>query len=203
MVRAMDASGWDERYAAAELVWSAGPNQTVARELGDLSPGTALDLAAGEGRNALWLAERGWQVTAVDFSAVGLAKAERAAAHRDVSLAVVVTDLMQYRPDDRYDLVLLAYLQLPWPQLREVLSIAAAALAPGGTLLLVSHDLQNLADGVGGPQDATVLQTPELVADALTGLTVEHAGRIRRPVEVDGVTRDAIDTLVRATRPAA
>jgi SAM-dependent methyltransferase len=197
----MDASGWDDRYAAAELVWSAGPNQTVARELGDLSPGTALDLAAGEGRNALWLAERGWRVTAVDFSAVGLIKAQRAAEHRGVPLTTVVTDLLQYRPEHRFDLVLLAYLQLPWPQLQKVLAMAAGALAPGGTLLLVSHDLQNLTDGVGGPQDPTVLQTPEHVAGALPGLTIDHDGRIRRPVEVDGGSREAIDTLVRASRP--
>src|SRR4051812_9854296 len=71
----MDAAAWDERYAAAELGWSASPNRFVAAELADLSPGRALDLAAGEGRNALWLAERGWQVTAVDFSRVGLEKA--------------------------------------------------------------------------------------------------------------------------------
>ena len=67
----MDARAWDERYAAAELVWSATPNQFVATELADLPPGRALDLAAGEGRNALWLAGLGWQVTAVAFSLVG------------------------------------------------------------------------------------------------------------------------------------
>ena len=198
----MDAAGWDDRYAAAELVWSAGPNQAVANEVGDLSPGAALDLAAGEGRNALWLAERGWQVTAVDFSAVGLAKAERAAELRDVSLTIVVTDLLRYRPEDRFDLVVVAYLQLPWPQLESVLAMAADAVAPGGTLLLVSHDLQNLTDGVGGPQDAAVLQSPDLVAGALAGLDIERAERIRRPVEVDGTTREAIDTLVRARRTA-
>ncbi len=70
----MDSRAWDERYAASELVWSSTPNQFVAAEVADLTPGRALDLAAGEGRNALWLAERGWQVTAVDFSLVGLDK---------------------------------------------------------------------------------------------------------------------------------
>jgi 2-polyprenyl-3-methyl-5-hydroxy-6-metoxy-1,4-benzoquinol methylase len=63
----MDAQAWDERYTASELLWSATPNQFVAAELSDLAPGRAVDLAAGEGRNALWLAERGWHVTAVDF----------------------------------------------------------------------------------------------------------------------------------------
>ena len=74
----VDAAGWDERYAATDLVWSAGPNQFVEAACADLPPGRAVDLAAGEGRNAIWLARRGWQVTAVDFSQVGLDKG----AHR-------------------------------------------------------------------------------------------------------------------------
>ena len=77
----MDARAWDERYADTELVWSSTPNQFVAAEVSELPPGRALDLAAGEGRNALWLAERGWQVTAVDFSLVGLDKGRQALAH--------------------------------------------------------------------------------------------------------------------------
>ena len=76
----MDADAWDERYAAAELVWSREPNQFVAAELADLPPGTAVDLAAGEGRNAIWLAARGWAATAVDFSQVALDKGARLAA---------------------------------------------------------------------------------------------------------------------------
>ena len=78
----MDASEWDRRYAAADLVWSAGPNAVVAREADDLPPGRALDLASGEGRNAIWLAERGWRVTAVDFSAVATERTRQLAAGR-------------------------------------------------------------------------------------------------------------------------
>ncbi|MGE3288168.1 MAG: class I SAM-dependent methyltransferase [Pseudonocardia sp.] len=197
----MDARGWDERYGQTELVWSAGPNATVAEQVAGLVPGTALDLGAGEGRNALWLAEQGWTVTAVDFSQVAMDKARAAAARRGVVLEAVVADVTTYRPDRSYDLVLLAYLQLTWDQLAPVLRTAAAAVAPGGTFLLVSHDLTNLHEGVGGPQDPAVLQTPEQVAGALGGLRVRTAERIRRPVESDGGTRYAIDTLVRATAP--
>ena len=75
----MDAKAWDERYADSELVWSVEPNQFVAAECADLPPGRALDLAAGEGRNAIWLARRGWDVTAVDFSQAGLDKGRRLA----------------------------------------------------------------------------------------------------------------------------
>lgn len=80
----MDSEAWDQRYAASELVWSRRPNQFVAAELGDLAPGTAVDLAAGEGRNAIWLASLGWSATAVDFSQVALDKGARLA--EDLSL---------------------------------------------------------------------------------------------------------------------
>jgi SAM-dependent methyltransferase len=194
----MDAAAWNERYATADLMWSAGPNRTVVEQTEHLKPGTALDLAAGEGRNAVWLAEQGWRVTAVDFSTVALEKARTAAERRGVALETVVADVTTYRPEGTFDLVLLAYLQLPWQQLRAVLATAAAAVASGGTLLLVAHDLANLADGVGGPRDPDVLQTPDQVAAALPDLRVEQAERVRRRVEVEGQTRYAIDTLVRA-----
>jgi SAM-dependent methyltransferase len=197
----MDASGWDARYSGTDLVWSAGPNRTVAEEVQDLPPGSALDLGAGEGRNAVWLAEQGWTVTAVDFSPIGLEKAQQVAQRRGVLIETVAADVLDYRAAKEFDLVVLAYLQLPLTQLTEVLGHAASALTSGGTLLLVAHDRSNLVDGVGGPQDPAVLQTPEEVAAALPGLRVERAERIRRPVEVDGVARWAIDTLVRARRP--
>lgn len=76
----MEATEWDRRYAEQELVWSAGPNQFLVEEAAGLAPGRALDVAAGEGRNAVWLAERGWRVTAVDFSTVGIDKGRRIAA---------------------------------------------------------------------------------------------------------------------------
>ncbi|PLW74405.1 class I SAM-dependent methyltransferase, partial [Streptomyces sp. DJ] len=76
----MDSREWDERYASRELVWGAEPNRWLVREVEDLAPGRALDLAAGEGRNALWLADRGWRVTAVDFSRTALDRGRRLAA---------------------------------------------------------------------------------------------------------------------------
>jgi SAM-dependent methyltransferase len=197
----VDASGWDARYCGTDLIWSAGPNRTVAEQVEGLAIGTALDLGAGEGRNAVWLAEHGWKVTAVDFSVVGLEKAQEIARRRGVEIETVVADVLDFRAPGAFDLVVLAYLQLPMEQLAHVLQHSAAALSPGGTLLLVAHDRSNLVDGVGGPQDPEVLPTPEEVTAVLPGLRVERAELIRRPVEVDGVTRYAIDTLVRARRP--
>ena len=193
---------WDRRYARSEFVWSAEPNRFVVAELTELAPGRALDLACGEGRNAVWLAERGWSVTAVDFSEVGLAKAERLAAGRGVEVEWVAADLLEYEPPaGAFDLVVLLYLQVPAEELRLVLGRAAEALAPGGTILVVGHDLANLADGYGGPSSPEVLYTPEDVVAGLPGLTVEKAERVRRTVAVDGEEHVAIDALVRAIKP--
>ena len=199
----MDQTAWDERYAGPELVWGAGPNRFVAGELAELPPGRAIDLGTGEGRNAIWLAERGFTVTAVDFSQVGLARAAGLAAARGVSVDWVHADLLDYRPAaGAYDLVLIAYIQLPADRLTALARTAAAALAPGGTLLAIGHDRDNLARGHGGPQDLSVLWTADLVTAGLDGLTVQQAGQVDRTVTTPDGDRTAIDTLVRATRPA-
>ena len=128
----MDRSGWDQRYAGSDLVWTAEPNRFVVAEVQDLPPGRALNLGSGEGRNSVWLAARGWQVTAVDFSAAGLGKARRLARARDVPVDWVHADVLDYQPEEAaFQLVLLAYLQLPAPSLGRVLRHATGALAPG------------------------------------------------------------------------
>ena len=202
----MDSQQWDERYAGAEFQWTTRPNQFVAAELAGLPPGRALDLAAGEGRNAVWLAERGWRVTAVDFSRVGLDKGRTLSAARgidDARVAWIVTDLRDYEPEDgAFDLVLIAYFQVVAELRASVLARAAAALAPGGTLLVIGHDLTNLAEGTGGPQDPDVLYTPEAVSAELPGLRLVRAERVHRTVERDDGPATAIDTLVRAVREA-
>lgn len=197
----MEREQWDERYAAAELVWSAEPNRYVAEELAGEPPGRALDLGTGEGRNAIWLAGQGWQVTAVDFSAAGLAKAARLADKQGVAVEWVAADLRQYQPAETYDLVLIAYIHLPPADFTRLLSMAASALAPGGTLLVIGHDADNISRGYGGPQDPAVLHRADDVAAALPGLVIRRAGQARRPVQTGDGERVAIDTVVRAQRP--
>ena len=194
---------WDARYAQKELVWTAQPNRRFAAEAAGLPPGRALDLACGEGRNAVWLAESGWRVTGVDFSAVGLAKARDLAAARGVDVDWVHADLLAWEPEPRaFDLVAVIYLQVPHDELAVALGHASEALAPGGTLLVLGHDTTNLTDGHGGPRDASVLYTPEDVVAALPGLVVERAEKVRRTVALDEGEAVAIDALVRARRPA-
>lgn len=202
----MRAEDWDRRYAERDLVWSAGPNRFLVEQLEalELAPGRALDVAAGEGRNAIWLAEHGWTVTAIDFSRVGIGKAEEVGAGRGVDVMWLVGDVTVWEPPPRaFDLVLVFYLQLAEPDRRAAHARAAAAVAPGGVLLIVGHDRDNLERGVGGPPSADVLLTTDGVRADLegTGLTVEVARQVDRPVETeDGGTSHAIDCLVRARR---
>jgi SAM-dependent methyltransferase len=201
----VDAAAWDARYAEQELVWSAGPNRFVEEQVGELTPGRALDLAGGEGRNAIWLASRGWEVELVEFSPVALDKAHRLADRAGVRLTLTEADLTDPPELAPADLVLLVYLQiLPEPS-RAVTRLAATKVASGGTLLYVAHAKRNLTEGVGGPQDVEVLRSvDEVVADLTgTGLEVEVAEEVLRPVETEVGVRDAIDVLVRARRPAA
>lgn len=216
----MDAHAWDDRYAAAGLVWSQTPNQLVASELAVLPPGRALDLACGEGRNALWLAARGWRVTGVDFSRVALDKARALQQHHGQPLDVtwLCADALTWAADAAsYDLVLLAYLQLSDDERRTAVRRSFLALRPGGTFLLVAHDATNLAEGTGGPTDPTVLFTAEDVLADLDGerFEVERAERVAREVAAGvagedagshqhqgdgGATRTAYDALVRLVR---
>lgn len=197
----VDAAGWDARYAGGDLVWGEQPNQFVVDELAGLPPGRALDLGAGEGRNALWLAGLGWRVTAVDFSAVAVRRGRRLAAAAGVAVDWVVADLRTYEPEPGgFDAVLVAYLHLAPVELATVLSRAAQAVAPSGCAVVVGHDLTNLTQGVGGPQTADILYTPETLAGALPGLTVRRAERVMRPVHTDHDVVYAVDALVRAVR---
>jgi SAM-dependent methyltransferase len=202
----VDRQQWDERYSGAQFEWSMHPNQFAAAELAALPPGRALDLAAGEGRNSVWLAERGWSVTAVDFSRVGLEKGRKLGGTRgvgDSQVDWVVADLSEYEPTrEAFELVLIAYLQVDAALRARVLAGAAAALVPGGTLLVIGHDLANLTEGVGGPQSPDVLYTPEAIATELSGLRIVRAERVRRTVDRDGGQATAVDTLVRAERQA-
>jgi SAM-dependent methyltransferase len=200
----MDREAWNQRYADAELVWSAEANRFLVEEVADLPPGRALDLGAGEGRNAIWLGERGWRVTAVDFSGVGLQKARRLAEGRGVEVNWIEADLRSYSPArGAFDLVVLVYIHLPGEERRALVRRAADAVAAGGTLLVLGHDRSNIEEGYGGPQDPTILFSPDDISDDLAGieeLRVVRADRVTRPVMTDDGERNAIDALVRAER---
>lgn len=185
----MDAAGWDARYAKGQ-VWSSEPNRFFAEVVEALAgaPGRALDLACGEGRNAVWLAERGWDVTAVDFSAVGVDRGRAGAAARRADVRWVVSDLAGYDLGvEAWDLVAHVYLHWPTAEREPFLRRCAAAVAPGGVLVVVGHDRDNIAHGHGGPQDPDVLTTPEEQAALFrtAGLEVVRAGQVRRSITTE------------------
>jgi SAM-dependent methyltransferase len=189
----VDAARWDERYATTDRLWSAEPNRTVAAVVGPMPPGRALDLGAGEGRHAAWLAERGWKVTAVDFSTVGIARGREMAGD---AVEWIVDDVRTWQPPlgTEYDLVLVAYLHLA----EDVFGRVRDWLAPGGALVVVGHALRNLTDGVGGPQDPRLLHTEAQLSAAAEGLDIEQLTEVVRPTDAG----DAIDLLLVARRPA-
>jgi 2-polyprenyl-3-methyl-5-hydroxy-6-metoxy-1,4-benzoquinol methylase len=199
----MDSKQWDERYSGDELVWTSTPNQFLVAEVVGLPVGRAVDLACGEGRNSIWLAEQGWQVTGVDFSAVGLAKAQRFADLWDVKITWIESAVEDWAPPPGgFDLVAVLYLQLPKPARAATLAVAASAVAPGGTLLVIAHDRDNLTRGYGGPPNPDVLYEVSDVTSAAVagGLTVERAEQAVRVVDTDDGPREAIDTVARARR---
>ncbi len=200
----MDSRQWDERYSGDELVWTSTPNQFLVGEAAGLPAGRAVDLACGEGRNSIWLAEQGWVVTGVDFSPVGLAKAKRFADLWNVEVTWVESAVEEWTPPPAgFDLVVMCYLQLPQPNRSAALAVAASAVAPGGTLLVIAHDIDNLNRGYGGPQNPDVLyRVSEVTGVAVeAGLTLERAEQAVRVVDTGDGSKDAIDTVVRAKRP--
>ncbi len=202
----MDRQGWDERYAAKDRTFVREPNRQVVEEIGSLPPGRALDLATGEGRHAVWLASRGWHVVAVDFSEVGLRRAQARAEVEGHPVHCVLADVHTLRlPPARFDLVLAAFFH-PRPAERTALYPSMAqALAPGGSLLLVSYDRANLTEGAGGPRDPDFLLDPPVLAAELEalGLDVTRAESVRlRAPDADGQEVDVVNAVIRAVRTA-
>jgi len=150
---------WDERYSVAEYVYGTAPNRWLEAEAHRIRPGgRVLSLGEGEGRNAVWLAEQGFDVTAVDASAVGLEKARRLAESRGVELRTVQSDVTTWRPDPAsYDGLVLIYLHLPPAARAAVHAAAEAALRPGGVLILEAFNPRQLSFSSGGPRQVDML----------------------------------------------
>ncbi len=164
---------WNETWAEHDDFTPDADDLLVA-EMEGLPPGRALDIGCGAGGNAVWLAEQGWQVTATDFADAAIEKSRRLAAKRGVQVEFVVAEATTFQPDGQYDLITSFYIQLPPDQRAKMLSIAAGALTPGGTLLFVSHDRSSAPSG-WTDEDMLSLTTPDEVASELPGLKIEQA----------------------------
>jgi SAM-dependent methyltransferase len=185
-----DATFWDQRYAAGDYVYGTFPNEFLAVVADQIPPGPVLCLAEGEGRNAVHLARRGHAVTAVDQSAVGLAKARALAERNGVSLTTEVADLSVYViPPRVWSGIIVIFMHLP-PALRAaVLAQAVAGLRPGGLLVLECYTPAQLAFHTGGPREAALLPTLARLREELPGLDFLHGAELERDiVEGDGHT---------------
>jgi SAM-dependent methyltransferase len=193
---------WDERYASEGMLWGAEPNAVVAEIAADLPAGTVLDMACGQGRNAVWLAQQGHEVTGLDLSPVAIEQSRRLAEDVGVDVDLTTGDVTEWDPGGRiWDLVLLSYLQIPTVDREVAHAKAVAAVAPGGTLLLIAHHLDNLDGGIGGPQTPDVLYTEDQLAADFADLEILRNETVTRRVDRDDLQGTAIDVLVLATRP--
>ncbi len=192
------AKDWDARYLATESMWSLEPNQFVVEALSDLVGGSMVDLAGGEGRNALWFASRGWNVENVEFSRVALDKFLARAQKLDYQKRVIAshfdatTAVFELKPD----LTVIAYLQLPWDQLELALDNVLAQQAKG-VVFGVWHSIKNLTQGYGGPPLKEILPSPsELESWAQSrGLNFEVRER-DRTVEAESGSKTALDVTL-------
>lgn len=176
------------------------PNQFVVEQLSDLAPGKMVDLAGGEGRNALWFAKRGWQVENVEISQVALDKFLARATHDQLAEQCTAThgDAKSAKFALSANLLVVAYLQLAEPDLSQALSNAIAQLEPGAKVFGVWHAQRNLLEGFGGPPMAQVLPTPEQLEN-WAGQYLEHfeVYEAERVVEKEGVSHTAIDVILK------
>lgn len=156
---------WDARYSESDRLWSGNPNQRLVEQVTGLTPGTALDVGAGEGADAVWLAGQGWQVTALDVSPVALARADRHAADAGVQISTVQHDLISGDPlPGTYDLVSAQFWHPPTERFADFRDVIGAAVRPGGTLLVVAHHPHDMVDREDTHGHGAFLFTPEKVA---------------------------------------
>ena len=199
----MDEAFWDERYRAKPKIWSGNPNPHLVTDTADLAPGTALDIGTGEGADAIWLAERGWEVTAADISTVALARgrerAEQLAPDVGARITWVHADLTAWEPPAAaFDLVSAQFMQLPPDQRAPLFERCAAAVAHGGTLLIVGHHPRDMHAGVSRPHWPEMYFTAEEIAATLGSrwIIVAAGTRAREVSGADGTPTTVHDSVL-------
>lgn len=204
------AEYWNERYRTRAALWSGQPNPQLVAETVDLVPGTALEVGAGEGADVIWLARRGWQVLGLDISEVALARAAAHAADQDdpaigQRIRWQQADLASFDPGgERFDLVSAHYLHPPADLRAAWFGKLAAAVAPGGTLLIVGHHPSDLAAGVPRPPTPELFYTGDDIAAMLdpAAWSIITSAAPGRTAEYDGRTWTIHDAVLRAARRA-
>jgi SAM-dependent methyltransferase len=207
MSELFDQAFWDERYRSQSHLWSGEPNRYMVSEASELNPGTALDVGCGEGADAIWLAARGWQVTAVDLSAVALERAAANAAAAGDEVAGRIdwrhVDATGWDPDEHFDLISAQYLHLPTGHRQSLWQQLAAAVSPGGSLLIVGHHPSDLETTIRRPPHPELFFTGDDIVAALQPArweVVTNAEPQRSATDSDGQQVTIRDTVFRARR---
>jgi SAM-dependent methyltransferase len=201
-----DGTFWDELYRSRSAVWSGKPNAQLVNEVIGLTPGTALDVGCGEGADAIWLAERGWHVTAADISSVALERARAVAVSADVARRIewVHVDLVAAPPPSAsYDLVCALFMHLPAAPRDLLFRRLAAAVKPHGSLLIVGHhpsDLQTTAPRPPLPELFYTAADVTAVLDPNDWDIIVEASRKRGATDPAGRTITIHDAVLRARR---
>lgn len=199
---------WDARYRSADVIWSGDPNPHLVEQAAGLTPGTALDVGSGEGADAIWLASRGWHVTGIDVSTVALDRAAQRAAEAGEEVADRITwqqgDLLSWDPAPlQFDLVSAQFMHLPRLPLESLHRRLAAAVRPGGTLLIVGHHPSDLDTSVARPNLPDTFYTAEQVAAVLDPddwQIIAAAAPERQTLDPDGRPVTIRDAVLHATR---
>ena len=192
---------WNRRYEGVERLWPPSPNAPLAEFAAGLSPGRALDLGAGEGRNAVWLAKRGWQVTALDASSVALARAAARADQEGVEIECVEADWREYRPAaSSFDLGVVSFMHPDPDEQGAMFGLVTGALVRGGHLFTVGVHLSD--SGRRGPPDPGRLYTPDRLRHALQGLDLLRCESVTYEAQGRNGPRRVVDVVAIAKRPA-
>ena len=174
---------WNERFAAEHYIYGTEPNDFLRHHYNAIAPGKVLCLAEGEGRNAVFLAQQGYQVTAVDSSDVGLEKAQKLAADRGVTISTIHADLADFELGrEQWDGIVSIFGHLPSKLRGKVYRQVVKALKPGGVLLLEGYSQAQLQHQTGGPRDEDLLLSLPGLQHELEGLTFEHLQALEREV---------------------
>ncbi len=188
---------WNEKYSDPRFIYGTEPNDFLKQSAHHFQPGgKILCIAEGEGRNAVWLAEQGFQVTAVDASDVGLAKGRALAKSKGVSVHWIHADLRQYDPGSHvWDGVVAIFAHLP-PDLRsQVHADCVESLKTDGVLLLEAYTPEQLEFKTGGPSNPDWLMTPEMLQQELQGLTFERLQKVEREI-IEGIGHTGTGSVV-------
>jgi 2-polyprenyl-3-methyl-5-hydroxy-6-metoxy-1,4-benzoquinol methylase len=198
------AETWDDLYnrnGDGVPLWSGQPNGSLVAEVADLIPGTALDVGCGEGADAIWLAQRGWEVTALDPSAAALGRAAAAAVETEVTVAWRHGGLVETAAElGTFDLVSVQYGVLPLDTDATAVRLLCRTVAPGGTLLVIHHELDLAHDGYGLFDPADHLMPDDVAAHLGDEWQIETHERRQRPGTLPPGTRHVRDIVLRARR---